>query len=101
VPRNQRLLSDVAFLDKHHGALMQFGSAGLSGLRDKARLQPAQNTALKVNPPPQVLAAKTSLNAAPAVALQTSVWQAEQLRRYTSDLSPARSQVVELAEMLP
>lgn len=101
VPRNQRLLSDVAFLDKHHGALMQFGSAGLSGLRDKARLQPAQNTALKVNPPPQLLAAKTSLNAAPAVALQTSVWQAEQLRRYTSDLSPARSQVVELAEMLP
>ena len=101
VSRHKRLLSDVAFFDKHHGALMQFGSAGLSGLRDKARLQPAQNTALKVNPPPQVLASKDSLNAAPAVALQTSVWQAEQLRRYAPSLNPARTQVVELAEMMP
>jgi hypothetical protein len=29
------------------------------------------------------------------------VWQAEQLRRFSPDLNPARSQVVELAEMLP
>ncbi len=101
VSRSNRQLSDVAFLQSKHGALMQFGSAGLSGLRDTARLQPAQPTALKVNPVPQVLAAKNSLNATPAVALQTSVWQAEQVRRYTPDLNPARIQVAEFAEMLP
>jgi hypothetical protein len=78
---------------------MQFGAAGLSGLRDTARLQPAQPTALKLNPVPQVLAAKASLNAAPAVALQTSVWQAEQLRRFSPDLNPARTQVAELSEL--
>ncbi len=101
VSRIDRQLSDVAFLQSKHGALMQFGSAGLSSLRDTARLQPAQSTALKVNPPPQVLATKNSLNAAPAVALQTSVWQAEQVRRYTPDINPARIQVAEFAEMLP
>lgn len=99
VPRSSRQLSDMLFLKSNHGALMQFGSAGLSSLRDKARLQPAQNTALKVNPPPQVVAAKTSLNAAPAVALQTSVWQAEQVRQFTPSLNPARTQVAELAEL--
>ncbi|GBL44759.1 putative transcriptional activator SRCAP homolog [Sulfuriferula multivorans] len=99
VPRNRRLLSEVAFLQSKHGALMQFGSAGLSGLRDTARLQPAQSTALKVNPVPQVLASKDSLSAAPAVALQTSVWQAEQLRRYTPDVNAARIQIAELAEL--
>jgi hypothetical protein len=33
------------------------------------------------------------------MALQTSVWQAEQVRRYTPDLNPARTQVVELSEL--
>ncbi len=96
--RKQRSFSDTLFLESRHGALMQFGSAGLSSLRDKALAQPALPTAIKVNPPPVVVADKSSLSLA-AATQHSSVWQAEQVRRFTPALAPALNQVAELAEL--
>ena len=98
VKRHLRHHGLALFDDAKHGALMQFGAAGLSSLRDKALAQPELPTALKVNPPPLVVADKASLQPA-AAAQHTSVWQAEQARRFGADLNPATHQVAEFAEL--
>lgn len=96
--RKDRLFSEGLFLEARHGALMQFGSAGLSSLRDKALSQPGLPTAIKVNPPPLMVVDKSSLQ--PVAATQhSSVWQAEQVRQFTPALNPALQQVAELAEL--
>jgi hypothetical protein len=93
-----RLFSDTLFLESRHGALMQFGSAGLSSLRDKALTQPALPTAIKVNPPPVVVVDKSTLQLA-ATTQYSSVWQAEQARSFTNTLNPTLKQVAEIAEL--
>ena len=98
--RKKRVFSNTPFLKSHHDSLMQFGSAGLSSLRDKALAQPARPIAIKVNPPPVVVVDKSSLQ--PVVTTpHTSVWQADQARRFTLDFNPALHQVAELAELTP
>ena len=92
-----RWQSKSLYLDKMHGALMQFGAAGLSPLRDKALVQPAFPSALKLNPAPLVVADKTSMQA--ASAQHSSVWQAEQARSFATNFNPATHQVAELAEL--
>jgi hypothetical protein len=77
---------------------MQFGSAGLSSLRDKALTQPALPTAIKVNPPPVVVVDKSTLQLA-ATTQYSSVWQAEQARSFTNTLNPTLKQVAEIAEL--
>lgn len=94
----RRFFSETPFLESSHGALMQFGAAGLSSLRDKALAQPAIPTAIKVNPPPVLVVDKSSLQPA-AAKHHSSVWQAEQVRRFTPALNPALNQVAELAEL--
>jgi hypothetical protein len=97
--RKDRILGTELYLEKYHGALAQFGAAGVSVMRDKALAQPLQQTALKVNPVPVVIVDKSSMQ--PAVATQfTSVWQAEQTRRYSADIAAVGSkQLAELAEL--
>lgn len=99
VNRQLRRRSKSLFIESGHGALMRFGAAGLSGLRDKALLQPPIPTALKVNPAPLVVSDKTSL-AASAAARFSSVWQAEQFRLYQDTPNSSRRQVAELAEII-
>jgi hypothetical protein len=94
----KRFFSKGLFLESHHGALMQFGSAGLSSLRDKALAQPMLPAAIKVNPPPVVVVDKSSLQLA-ATTQHSSVWQAEQVRRFTPTFNPTLKQVAELAEL--
>jgi hypothetical protein len=89
----------VAFLEDLHGPLMRFGSAGLSSLRDRALSKPAQGTAIKVNPAPVGVADKATLNLAASKTF-TSVWQAEQTRRFSTSLDATQHQVAEIAELV-
>jgi len=97
-PRKLRHIGRVAFREELHGPLMRFGSAGLSSLRDRALSQPAQGTAIKVKPAPVGVADKATLNLAAAKTF-TSVWQAEQTRRFSSTLDLRQHQVAEVAEL--
>jgi hypothetical protein len=98
-PRNLRHIGRVAFLEDLHGPLMRFGSAGLSSLRDRSLSQPAQGTAIKVNPVPVGVAEKATLNLAASKTF-TSVWQAEQTRRFSTSLDATQHQVAEIAELV-
>jgi hypothetical protein len=97
--RKMRRIGLDTFLDTLHGPLMQFGAAGLSPLRDRALLQPAQATALRVNPPPVVVADKSALKPVAGAQIHASVWQAEQARAFDTGLATAATQVAELAEV--
>ncbi len=98
LPRNRRHLSSMVFHEDLHAPLMRFGAAGRSALRDRALSQPAQGTGFKVNPVPVVVVNKSSLSASLGKAY-SSVWQAEQSRRFTPQLNPSLNQVAEAAEM--
>ncbi|HYP67290.1 MAG TPA: DUF6603 domain-containing protein, partial [Thiobacillaceae bacterium] len=82
-PRKLRRIGSVPFFEDLHGPLMRFGAAGLSSLRDRRLSQPAQATGIKVNPAPVGVADKATLNLA-AAKTYTSVWQAEQTRRFSA-----------------
>jgi len=62
-------------------------------------MQPAQPTALRVNPPPVVVADKSALKAVAGAQGFTSVWQAQQVRAFDSVHAKAATQVAELAEV--
>jgi hypothetical protein len=97
-PRKLRHIGRVPFFEDLHGPLMSFGSAGLSSLRDRSLSQPAQATGIKVNPAPVGVTDKAGLNLA-AAKTYSSVWQAEQSRRFNINLDPAQHQVAEIAEL--
>ena len=96
--RSLRHVGSVAFLDALHGPLMRFGSAGLSSLRDRALSTPAQPAPLRVDPAPVGVADKATLQLAAAKSY-TSVWQADQARRFSTSLDPKQHQVAEIAEV--
>lgn len=87
------------YLDSVHGPLLQFGAAGMSPMRDRALMQPAQATALRVNPAPVVVADKAALKAVAGAQVYSSVWLAEQTRGFDKNLSLRATQVAELAEV--
>jgi hypothetical protein len=97
-PINRRLAQD-AFLADRHQALMRFGAAGLSTLRDKVITQPAQPTALQVNPPQVAVVDKVTTTVTAGFQTFTSVWKAD--RAKTANVSvPVKSlHVMELAEL--
>ena len=98
-PRKSRRVGADAFRGAKHGPLMEFGSAGLSPFRERAAMQPAQATALRVNPPPVVVADKSALKAVAGAQVFTSVWQAQQVRAFDTGHAMAATQVAELAEV--
>jgi len=90
----------MGFSEEKHGALMRFGAAGLSPLRDRALMQPAQPADLRVGPAPLVVANKGSLQVVSAET-HASFWRAEQTRKFAAGADAVGSQVVEMAEVLP
>lgn len=99
LPRRLRYLSASPFLNEVHGPLMQFGSAGRSGLRDKELIQPAQTVPFKVDPAPMTVVDKNTLDLTAGAQVHQSYWQATQALAFTENLSPRQSQVAELAEL--
>ena len=95
----RRKASD-AYLESTHGAMLAFGAAGRSPLRDRALVQPAQSTAIKVGPGPVVVADKSTLAVAGGGRTYTSVWRASQARAAVTHVDAASVHVVELAEMV-
>ena len=79
-----------------HGAMLAFGAAGRSPLRDRALARPAQAAAFKVAPAPLAVADKASFAVQLGGKPYTSVWRAAQAARPL-----AKANVVELAEMAP
>jgi hypothetical protein len=100
IPKRQRRKANDAYLEQTHGPTMSFGAAGRSPLRDRAMSQPAQPTALKVNPPSVVVADKTTLGVAGGAKTYTSVWRASQARQSVSNVDVASVHVVELNELV-
>jgi hypothetical protein len=87
------------FLEATHGAMLAYGAAGRSPLRDRAITQPAQSTAIKVNPAPVTVADKSTLAVTAGGRTFTSVWRASQAREAVTDVAVASVHVVELAEL--
>jgi hypothetical protein len=98
VPRHLRRIALGAYAESAHGALLRFGSAGRSSLRDRTLTQPAVSAALRVDPAPVTVATKDSLSVA-APAVYTSVWRAEQVRRANPAAKAGSLGVVELSEL--
>ena len=71
----RRRASDV-YPESTHGAMLAFGAAGRSPLRGRTLVQPAQSTAIKVNPAPVMVANKSTLAVAGGGSNYTSVWRA-------------------------
>jgi hypothetical protein len=88
----------VAYASAKHGALLRFGAAGRSDLRDRALTQPAQSTVIRVDPAPVLVAAKTTLTAIAGAGTYRSVWRAEQARMSSVAMPVSSLAVVELAE---
>ena len=99
VLKSARRRATGAYLESTHGALLAFGAAGRSPLRDRAITQPALTTRLKVNAAPVIVADKSTLAIAGGGVSYTSVWRAAQARSAVSGVDVARLQVVELAEV--
>lgn len=97
--RKLRRVALSAYAEAKIGPLMRHGSAGLSPLRDKARMQPATPSPIRVNPPPMVVADKASLQPVGSAALHTSFWRADQARLHDAAGDATASQVAEIAEM--
>jgi hypothetical protein len=97
--KKERHRSLGLFVEAQHGAMLRFGAAGLSPLRDEALAQPPAPAKLNVNPAPVVVIDKASMQLTVATQFN-SVFQAEQTLRYGTDNSSPRSkQVAELAEL--
>jgi hypothetical protein len=94
----RRRASD-AYLEAAHGPTLAFGAAGRSPLRDRALAQPAQSTALKIDPAPVTLADKSTLTVSGSGRSYTSVWRASQARAAVSNVDAASVHVIELAEL--
>jgi hypothetical protein len=99
VPKLQRRRAKDAYHEAAHGPTMAFGAAGRSPLRDRALQQPAQSTAIKVDPAPVTVADKSTLAVAAGGRTFTSVWRATQARQGVTDVDVASVHVVELAEL--
>ena len=78
---------------------MRFGAAGLSPLRDRAAMQPAVPTALRVGPAPMVVADKSSTKVVAGGQTHTSFWRAEQARAFDPARNVSAIHVAELAEL--
>ena len=99
VNRFDRRKSASAYSDAVHGALMRFGAAGASPLRDRALTQPAQSTAVAVKPPPLAVVSKETFDLAAGGRIHTSYWKADQARTSDTVASAKSLQVAELAEL--
>src|SRR5262249_13543657 len=99
IPKRQRRIGLVAFSEAIHGAMLPFGSAGRSSLRDRTLTQPGQATALRVDPAPVTVASKDTLTIGAGAATYTSVWRADQTRRARATSEAASLGVVELSEL--
>jgi hypothetical protein len=98
-PKKLRRLVLVGFDAAKNGALMRFGAAGLSRLRDRALTQPPQPARINVGPAPVVVADKNKLQVVAGGALHTSFWRADQARAFDPALDATANQVAELAEV--
>ena len=97
--RRSRRIGQGLFSEAVYGPLMRFGAAGLSPLRDRTLMQPAQPTALRVDPAPWVVADKSTLSVAGGGQTHSSFWRADQVRVFSLGLDPVASHVAELAEI--
>ena len=98
-PKRQRRVGLGAYAEDTHGALLRFGAAGRSAYRDRALTQPAQSTALRVDPAPVTIANKDSLTVATGAQVYSSVWRAHQARAASDSVEAANLGVVEIAEI--
>jgi hypothetical protein len=98
-PKKMRLIGVVLFDATKNGALMRFGAAGLSKLRDRALAQPPQPSRINFGPAPVVIADKNKLQVVAGSAVHTSFWRADQTRAFDAALAGTPSQVAELAEV--
>jgi hypothetical protein len=99
VPKLLRRKALDAYLETTHGTTLAFGAAGRSPLRDRALTQPAQPTAIKVDPAPLTVADKSTLAVVSSDRTYTSVWRAMQARAAITNVDVASAHVVELAEL--
>ncbi len=99
VPKRARRKAADAYLEATHGATLAFGAAGRSPLRDRALAQPAQATAIKVNPTPVTVADKSTLAPAAGASVFASVWRATQARAGVTSVDSASVHVAEIAEL--
>jgi hypothetical protein len=97
--RRLRRLGLVTFDAAKNGALMRFGAAGLSKLRDRALAQPPQPSRINVGPAPVVVADRNQLQVVMGGTVHTSFWRADQARAFDLSLDATVSQVAELAEV--
>ena len=98
-PKRSRRIGLGAYAETTHGALLQFGAAGRSTLRDRHLTQPEQSTALRVDPAPVTVAAKDSLAIAAGAQIYDSVWRAHQARAASTTVDVQTLSVVEVAEI--
>ena len=98
-PKNLLHLGLVAFHAGKDGALMRFGAAGMSKLRDRALTQPVQPSHLRVGPAPVVVADKNRMQVVAGGQVHASFWRADQARAFDTALDATMSQVAELAEV--
>jgi len=98
-PKVARRRAGGEFLEATHGPMLAHGAAGRSALRDRALTQPAEATAIKVNPAPVTVADKSTLAVAGGGSMFTSVWRASQARDGVTDVAVGSVHVVELAEL--
>jgi len=99
VAKRLRRLGRGLYAEGVHGPLLRFGAAGMSPYRDRMLTQPAQSTALKVDPAPVTVASKETLTITAGAQVYTSVWRADQARIGNTSVEVARLSVVEVAEM--
>ena len=99
-PKAMRRKAFDTYLEAAHGPAMAFGAAGRSVFRDRALMQPAQPTAIKVNPAPVTVADKATLSITGGDRSFGSVWRASQARAAVPNVDAAGLQVVELAELV-
>ena len=99
-PKLGRRRAIDSYLETTHGAMLAFGAAGRSPLRDRALAQPAQSTALKVEPAPLTVANKSTLALAEGGQVFSSVWRATQARSAATTADAASLHVIELAELV-
>lgn len=99
LPKLGRRKASDAYLEMAHGAMMTFGAAGRSTLRDRALSQPAQSVALKISPAPVAVADKSTLAVTAGGRTFGSVWRAVQARDSVTTVTATSLHVVELAEL--
>jgi hypothetical protein len=99
VPKRLRRIGLGAYAQATHGALLRFGSAGRSTYRNRTLTQPAQSTALRVDPAPVTVATKDSLTVAAGAQVYSSAWRAHQARAASNSVEVANLAVVEVAEI--